>query len=71
MQIKCTGDNGVTQTVKLGHPLIGKLLDKEYNLGVADGTQRALLAQQSLYDTGKLRLKKIRVTLEKVDEIGN
>lgn len=67
MQIKCTGDNGVTETVKLGHPLIGKLLDKEFKLGIGNGTQRAFLAQQSLYDTGKLRLKKIKVTLEKVD----
>ena len=68
MQIKCTGDNGVTQTVKLGHPLIGKLLDKEFNIGVGNGTERAMLAQQSLYETGRLRLKKIKVTLEKVDE---
>ncbi|MDD4865180.1 MAG: hypothetical protein PHE38_14375 [Alishewanella agri] len=66
MQIKCTGDNGVTHTVKLGHPLIGKLLDKEFNIGVGKGTERALLAQQSLYDTGRLRLKKIKVTLEKL-----
>lgn len=66
MEIKCTGDNGVVQTVKAGHPLIGKLLDKEFNLGVGKGTERALIAQQSLYDTGRLRLKKIKVTLEKV-----
>lgn len=66
MQIKCTGDNGVTHTVKLGHPLIGKLLDKEFNIGVGQGTERAIVAKQSLYETGRLRLKKIKVTLEKL-----
>lgn len=68
MQIKCTGDNGVTETVKPGHILINKLLDKEFNIGVGNGTERALLAQQTLYETGRLRLKKIKVTLEKINE---
>ena len=68
MQIKCTGDNGETHTVKSGHPLIGRLLDIEFNIGVGNGTERAMLAQQSLYETGRLRLKKIKVTLEKLPE---
>jgi hypothetical protein len=67
MQIKCVGDNGIVKQVPSGNKLIGLLLDKEFNIGVGLGTQRALLAQQELYEKGRVRLKKIKVTLEKID----
>lgn len=43
-----------------------RLLDREYHIGVGNGTQRAMLARHQLFDEGKLELKKTKYRLRKL-----